>query len=99
MELREQAHCYHLVLVGLAIHQPIYLENVCLPVLLDMAQASAAANRILSFRSRHKTASKTPLEIQDTEGSVSIELRDLWFKYPTRDIPIFTGLNLTVTYS
>jgi ATP-binding cassette subfamily B (MDR/TAP) protein 1 len=64
-----------------------------------MAQASAAANRILSFRIRHKTASKTPLEIQDTEGGVSIELRDLWFKYPTRDIPIFTGLNLTVINS
>jgi hypothetical protein len=64
-----------------------------------MAQASAAANRILSFRVRSKTASKTPLEIQDTEGGVKIELRDLWFKYPTRDIPIFTGLNLTVRYS
>jgi ATP-binding cassette, subfamily B (MDR/TAP), member 1 len=64
-----------------------------------MAQASAAANRILSFRVRSKTASKTPLEIQDTDGGVKIELRDLWFKYPTRDIPIFTGLNLTVTQS
>ena len=64
-----------------------------------MAQASAAANRILSFRVRRKTASKTPLEIQDAEGGVKIELRDLWFKYPTRDIPIFTGLNLTVIYS
>lgn len=64
-----------------------------------MAQASAAANRILSFRVKHKTASKTPLEVQETEGGVKIELRDLWFKYPTRDIPIFTGLNLTVIYS
>jgi ATP-binding cassette subfamily B (MDR/TAP) protein 1 len=63
-----------------------------------MAQASAAANRILSFRLRNKIASKTPLEIQDTEGGIKIELRDLWFKYPTRDIPIFTGLNLTVMY-
>jgi hypothetical protein len=62
-----------------------------------MAQASAAANRILSFRKRGRIASKTPLEIQDIEGGIKIELRDLWFKYPTRDIPIFTGLNLTVT--
>jgi ATP-binding cassette subfamily B (MDR/TAP) protein 1 len=63
-----------------------------------MAQASAAANRILSFRVRTRTVSKTPLEIQETEGGVGIELRDLWFKYPTRDIPIFTGLNLTASY-
>jgi ATP-binding cassette subfamily B (MDR/TAP) protein 1 len=39
------------------------------------------------------------LELQETEGGVKIELRDLWFKYPTRDIPIFTGLNLTVRIS
>ncbi|PMD39974.1 hypothetical protein L207DRAFT_428418 [Hyaloscypha variabilis F] len=62
----------------------------------NMAQASAAANRILSFRKRGRIASKTPLEIQDIEGGIKIELRDLWFKYPTRDIPIFTGLNLTI---
>jgi len=61
-----------------------------------VAQASAAANRILSFRVREKISGKADLELQDTEGGVQIELRDLWFKYPTRDIPIFTGLNLTV---
>jgi hypothetical protein len=27
-----------------------------------------------------------------------MEFRDLWFKYPTRDVPIFTGLNLTVSH-
>lgn len=61
-----------------------------------MAQASAAANRILSFRVREKQETKATSELQDTEGGVKIELRDLWFKYPTRDIPIFTGLNLTI---
>lgn len=62
----------------------------------NMAQASAAANRILSFRTRNNENSKVALELQDTDGGVKIELRDLWFKYPTRDIPIFQGLNLTV---
>jgi hypothetical protein len=62
-----------------------------------MAQASAAANRILSFRPRKQSGSKATLDLQDTDGGVKIELRDLWFKYPTRDIPIFTGLNLTVS--
>jgi ATP-binding cassette subfamily B (MDR/TAP) protein 1 len=73
--------------------------NLLFTILLDMAQASAAANRILSFRVKSSTASKTPLELQETEGGVKIELQDLWFKYPTRDIPIFTGLNLTVRIS
>jgi ABC-type transport system involved in cytochrome bd biosynthesis fused ATPase/permease subunit len=73
--------------------------NLLFTILLDMAQASAAANRILSFRVKSNTASKTALELQETEGGVKIELRDLWFKYPTRDIPIFTGLNLTVRIS
>ena len=73
--------------------------NLLFTILLDMAQASAAANRILSFRVKSSTASKTPLELQETKGGVEIELRDLWFKYPTRDMPIFTGLNLTVRIS
>lgn len=62
----------------------------------NMAQAAAAANRILSFRLRAKTDNKPALELQDTAGGITIELRDVWFKYPTRDIPIFTGLNITI---
>ncbi|KAF4636377.1 hypothetical protein G7Y89_g1707 [Cudoniella acicularis] len=62
----------------------------------NMAQASAAANRILSFRAPKKEESKATLEFPDAEGGVKIELRDLWFKYPTRDIPIFQGLSLTI---
>lgn len=62
-----------------------------------MAQAAAAANRILSFRVKDKSSSKQTLQLQDSDGGVKIELRDLWFKYPTRDMPIFTGLNLTVS--
>ncbi len=63
----------------------------------DMAQAGAAANRILSFREQGKSEKNEALQLQDTAGGVKIELEDLWFKYPTRDIPIFSGLNLTVS--
>ncbi len=63
----------------------------------NMAQATAAANRILSFRVRDKEATKATLELQDTAGGVQIDLKNVWFKYPTRDIPIFKGLNLSVT--
>jgi len=62
----------------------------------NMAQAAAAANRILSFRIRPTRHSKATLELQETDGGVKIELRNVWFKYPTRDIPIFTGLNLSI---
>ena len=64
----------------------------------DFAQAAQAANRILSFRIPTKPKDKATLELQDTERGVKIEFRDLWFKYPTRDVPIFTGLNLTVSH-
>ncbi|TVY82673.1 ABC transporter BEA3 [Lachnellula suecica] len=62
----------------------------------NMAQAAAAANRILSLRAQKKDNSKATLALQDTDGGVKIALRDVWFKYPTRDTPIFQGLNLTI---
>lgn len=72
----------------------------------NMAQAAAAANRILAVRSSRNTdvVPTDPLDssseraacIPDAEGGVQLELRDVHFKYPTRDVPIFRGLNLTI---
>ncbi|CAG8952578.1 hypothetical protein HYFRA_00009684 [Hymenoscyphus fraxineus] len=62
----------------------------------NMAQAAAAANRILSFRIRPQSGARKNLEMQNTEGGVKIELQNIWFRYPTRDTPIFQGLNLTI---
>ncbi|KAI5867037.1 P-loop containing nucleoside triphosphate hydrolase protein [Durotheca rogersii] len=66
----------------------------------NAAQAAAAANRILSIReSREKGRRQdgaAPDRIPDTEGGVRIELRDVHFRYPTRDVPIFRGLSLTI---
>jgi ABC-type multidrug transport system fused ATPase/permease subunit len=28
-----------------------------------------------------------------------IELKDVWFKYPTRDTPVLRGVNMTVSLS
>lgn len=66
-------------------------------IAIDMAQASAAANRILSFRAPVGRTIKLASKLQNTEGGVKIQLKDAWFKYPTRDVPIFTGLNITVS--
>ncbi|RYP09128.1 hypothetical protein DL765_008553 [Monosporascus sp. GIB2] len=69
----------------------------------NAAQASAAANRILSIRETRRLTKGGGAEeeeqqqhIPDTEGGIKIELRDVHFRYPTRDVPIFRGLNLTI---
>lgn len=63
----------------------------------NAAQAAAASNRILDMRDS-KNAAYVPKSdnIPDTEGGIKIELRDAQFKYPTRDVPVFKGLNLTI---
>ncbi|KAF9769947.1 hypothetical protein IL306_012551 [Fusarium sp. DS 682] len=64
------------------------------------AQVTASANRILDVRESvdpdRRTNSKHEEGIKDTEGGVKIELRDVSFKYPTRSVPVFDTLNLTI---
>lgn len=63
----------------------------------NAAQASAASNRIIDMReSRHHDTAAEGDGVPDTQGGVRIELRDVHFKYPTRDTPVFRGLDLTV---
>lgn len=63
----------------------------------NAAQASAAANRILSVReARNNRSGPETATITDTEGGIKIELKNLHFKYPTRNVSIFKGLNLTI---
>lgn len=75
----------------------------------NAAQASAAANRILFVReSRGEHTARKEWRSSDTdyemncngipgsENGVKIELKDVGFKYPTRDVSIFKRLNITV---
>ncbi|WYZ43676.1 hypothetical protein EsH8_VII_000112 [Colletotrichum jinshuiense] len=63
----------------------------------NAAQASAAANRIIDLRSSSTQNSQpTTEQIPDTEGGVKIELKNAHFRYPTRDTPVFTGIDLTI---
>ncbi|KFA45927.1 hypothetical protein S40293_09539 [Stachybotrys chartarum IBT 40293] len=63
----------------------------------NAAQVTAAANRILNMRETRLSDSASESEsIPNAEGGVKIELRDVHFRYPTRDVPVFKGLNLTV---
>ncbi|KAI0401024.1 P-loop containing nucleoside triphosphate hydrolase protein [Xylaria palmicola] len=63
----------------------------------NAAQATAAANRILSIReSRNRHVSSATEQVPDTEGGVKIELKDVYFKYPTRKVSVFKGINITI---
>jgi ATP-binding cassette subfamily B (MDR/TAP) protein 1 len=63
----------------------------------NAAQASAAANRLLNLRkSRNPDLNNNLTSIPDADGGVRIELKDVQFKYPTRDISVFNGLTLTI---
>ena len=71
----------------------------------DIAQASAAANRIRSMRPRVEAENKgvaLDLDSLDDEEKgpqgVRIELKNVWFQYPTRDVPVLNGLNMTVSF-
>ncbi|KAF4782189.1 ABC transporter transmembrane region [Colletotrichum scovillei] len=63
----------------------------------NAAQVTGASNRIINMReSRNQDLIPATERIPDTEGGVQIELRDVHFKYPTRDVSVFKGLNLTI---
>ncbi|KAI0443528.1 ABC transporter-like protein [Xylaria telfairii] len=66
----------------------------------NIAQAAAAANRIQAMRVPDRTSGGgAPLNLRtfgDDDQGVTIELRDVWFKYPTRDVPVLNGLNMTI---
>jgi len=67
----------------------------------NMAQASAAANRILDVRKQeHADGKLVSLDVGDIgieDKGVRIDFRNVWFRYPTRDVPILNGLNFTVS--
>ncbi|KAK3312060.1 P-loop containing nucleoside triphosphate hydrolase protein [Apodospora peruviana] len=64
----------------------------------NAAQATAAANRILNLRNtRHQDMAfgSRPV-VPETQNGIKIQFQDVHFKYPTRDVPIFQGINLTI---
>jgi ABC-type multidrug transport system fused ATPase/permease subunit len=89
------------VVVYLAVVQGSLAAGQWLSFGPNIAQAASALKRIRSMRALEdvNTTPSTPLTIEDDEKGIQgpkIELRDVWFKYPTRDIPVLRGLNMTV---
>jgi len=65
----------------------------------DIAQATAATNRILSIREevRNRVVDDgKPLAPSKSKTGAKVEFRGVTFKYPTRDTPIYRNLNLSV---
>ncbi|EQL00660.1 multidrug resistance-type transporter protein [Ophiocordyceps sinensis CO18] len=63
----------------------------------NAAQATAAANRILSVRkSALSDMASTKETMAGAPGGMKIELDNLHFTYPTRTLPVFQGLSLTI---
>lgn len=61
-----------------------------------MAQATGAANRILSMRPPKDAPPPTYPALLDPPGGVSIDFRDVSFTYKSRSSPVLSNLNLHI---
>ncbi|KAK6812373.1 ABC multidrug transporter E [Aspergillus parasiticus] len=67
----------------------------------NMAQATASANRVLSLRSNSSTRDTASMGQKQlsrfaSQSGASIEFCDVAFKYASQDVPLFTGLNVSI---
>ncbi|RDW89223.1 p-loop containing nucleoside triphosphate hydrolase-14 [Coleophoma cylindrospora] len=70
----------------------------------NVAQAFAAATRIQAMRpppeKEESSSELLDLSVLETNEKgpqgVKIELKNVWFKYPTRDVPVLKGLDMTI---
>ncbi|RSL43081.1 hypothetical protein CEP54_015233 [Fusarium duplospermum] len=63
----------------------------------NAALATAASNRIINMRDSRNTDTHSESEdMPDAEDGAKIELKDAHFKYPTRNVSIFQGIDITV---
>ncbi|KIY02997.1 uncharacterized protein Z520_01463 [Fonsecaea multimorphosa CBS 102226] len=68
----------------------------------NIARATAAANRILGSRcivgdeDANLNGVGTPLPPSEKRTGAKVEFKDVVFKYPTRDSPIYRNLNLSI---
>ncbi|KAG7286419.1 hypothetical protein NEMBOFW57_008729 [Staphylotrichum longicolle] len=65
----------------------------------NIAKASVAAGQIIDMRGKDQVDGKLISldngNIGENDMGVKIQFQNVWFRYPTRDVPILNGLNLT----
>ena len=90
---------FHFFVIYAAIIQGGQSAGMFLGIASNVALASTAGNRILSLRSKHKSkavGSEDREPASEADGGAKIQLKDVSFKYPARDVPVFSHLNLTI---
>ncbi|KAI0015981.1 ABC transporter-like protein [Xylariomycetidae sp. FL0641] len=88
------------LVVYIAVVQGAIGAGQWLSFLPNIAQATAAANRIQAMRLHEEEDGKCitlnqPVGDERSEGA-KIELQNVWFQYPTRDVPVLNSLNMTI---
>lgn len=88
---------FQFFIIYIAIVQGGQAASQFLAIGPNVAQATAAAGRILSFRGDVEASSRGSAEdiIQAAEG-LGIEFRDVAFNYPTRNVPVYRNLSFTI---
>lgn len=63
----------------------------------NVAQATAAANRILAIRDEHQIGESTSADaVKASSDGMEIEFHDVGFTYPLRETPVYKGLSFTI---
>ncbi|PGG96832.1 hypothetical protein AJ79_09438 [Helicocarpus griseus UAMH5409] len=62
----------------------------------NVAQATGAANRILSVRPSANDHDADKKTVDRFEGGAKIDFKSVSFKYPTRDVTVFKSLDFTI---
>ncbi|KAK8062991.1 ABC multidrug transporter, partial [Apiospora hydei] len=65
-----------------------------------IAQANVAANRIQAMRVKENDDESGMTlhqdHLEDKAEGVRLKLQNVWFRYPTRDVPVLCGLDMTI---
>ncbi|KAF2193244.1 lipid A export ATP-binding/permease protein-like protein msbA [Zopfia rhizophila CBS 207.26] len=62
----------------------------------NVAQATGAANRILSMRTWKKIQQPKYDDLRDSDSGVGIEFQNVYFTYKSREVPVLSNLNIKV---
>ncbi|KAI1491435.1 P-loop containing nucleoside triphosphate hydrolase protein [Biscogniauxia mediterranea] len=91
---------FQYLVVYIAVVQGAIGAGQWLSFLPNIAQATSAANRIQAMRLKDEDDNSEGTVVDaiasDRKEGIRIEFQDVWFQYPTRDVPVLSGLNITI---
>ncbi|OCL04341.1 P-loop containing nucleoside triphosphate hydrolase protein [Glonium stellatum] len=62
----------------------------------NIAEATGAANRILSMRPSKIKEERDPEEFKTSESGIGVQFQNVHFTYKSREVPVITGLNMKI---